>query len=368
MKRIYVLGSGSSIGHSHGSFPSIADFFPVARKLGLDDGARFEKIRSYAQGIYGEDIFKSKRKIDIETFLTHLEIEIERTTSPDYLLVRQQLHTLIQDILILLEDGLEDQESEYDYFVQQLHPSDTIITFNWDVVLDNSLGRAQLLGGNKKDSYDPAHYKNFVNKLSALSERTWAGAFPEPPYEEWTTAHGYYLKAHGSVDWLYCANETCRSFRKVYPALNPRKMKYCSSCHEPLVFLIVPPVLNKGYRQYPMIRRIWNFAAKEMTAVNELVVWGYSLPPTDFYVTWLLRQPREAPLEKLVIINPSVITRKKEGISLGLTFIRRFYDLFRDKVAKENVVLYENYPDYHSNTDVFQKHPLKEKDEAYKSL
>ena len=43
-----------------------------------------------------------------------------------------------------------------------------------------------------------------------------------------------------------------------------------------------------------------------MKEARELVIWGYSLPPTDFYSQWLFRQAPPHRLERVRIINPEV--------------------------------------------------------------
>ena len=363
MKKIFLLGSGSSIGHSNGAFPSILGFFSVAHELGLYGGEDTKQIHGYVRNLFGRNIFSKHTKIDIEELFTLIEIEIERNPSPELLAIRNDLLKLIQEILIILEENLPENEGEYNLFLKKLNPSDTIITFNWDILLDNILSRSDILENRySKKNYDKIEskqYENFVDKLSAFNEATWGGITFGPPYKEWSSKEGYYLKAHGSIDWLYCSNEACRAYRKVFPALDPRTKHFCSECHENLQLLIIPPVLNKGYRQYPVIRRIWNLAAKEMASVKMLVIWGYSLPPTDFYASWLLRLAREAPLERVVIINPEVISKNKLRTNIGLSFIRRFYDLFRQKISKEDIFLYETYRDYCNNMSIFEKYPLK---------
>jgi hypothetical protein len=308
----------------------------------------------------------------IEELFTLIEIEIERNPSPELLAIRSDLLTLIQEILIRLEENLPGDEGEYDLFCSKLISSDTVITFNWDILLDNKMNRVEILENryNKKnhDEKKFKQYENFVLKLSALGEATWGGMTFGPPYKKWEASEGHFLKAHGSIDWLYCGNEACRAYRKVFPALDPRTTHFCSECNENLSYLLIPPVLNKGYRQYPVIRRIWNLAAKEMASVNNLVIWGYSLPPTDFYASWLLRIVREAPLERVTIINPEVVNKTKSKTSIGISFIRKFYDLVRKKIDKDSLFLYETFEDYHNNMSIFEKYELKSKNLALKSI
>ena len=86
----------------------------------------------------------------------------------------------------------------------------------------------------------------------------------------------------------------------------PHSDPECSECGEHMPRLVVPPVLNKNVRNYPLVRRIWNTAEAHIRDARELVIWGYSLPPTDFYAQWLLRQAPSHALERIAIINPNV--------------------------------------------------------------
>ena len=209
---------------------------------------------------------------------------------------------------------------------------------------------------NFSKEYRPQQYRNFLRDLSAFSESTtWRNIFAKPPYEKWESEEGLYLKLHGSVDWVYCPNEYCRGFGKVFPVLEPTKKYYCSNCHEEMVTLLIPPVLNKQYRKYPLIRRLWNTAAQEMHSVAELIIWGYSLPATDFYNEWLLREARKSKnIKKLILINPNNIRKGKQGNYISRTFVIRFYNLFRDIIPKELIELYEYFEllNYESTRDI----------------
>ncbi len=347
-KRIFILGAGSSIGHSEGLFPSINDFLRKAElKFGSD--SEFKNVLDYAQKVTGKSL--TRGSINIEDFFTQIEIEIERSPSPKLLAIRSELLRLIQDILLKLGQKIVGRSGEYEDFYSIIKPSDTIITFNWDLLLDNVLNREDILKERYETNQNKATgpYWNFILNLSAIGEMTYKHASIDLPYQEWQPEIGYYLKVHGSIDWFYCSNEHCRASSKVFPVLEPKQTHFCSDCHEPLEFLIIPPVLNKGYRQYPLIRRIWNVAAKELSVADEIIIWGYSLPLTDFYALWLLRQARQSEIKKLVLINPSVLGRKR-GISKS--FVNRFYDIYHDKLPKESICLYESFRDYHNKSGI----------------
>lgn len=371
MKTIYMLGSGSSIGHSNGRFPSIDGFFSVANELGLYGSGTIGNIQRYVNSKFGIDIHSKRSRIDIEAVFTLIEIEIERRPSPELLAIRLELLKLIQRVLIILEEQLPKGKGEYYDFLGKLDSSNshTIITFNWDIMFDNVLARTKTDNGDNFAKEFAQQHEKYMRSLSAITETSsWGEMTTALPYDKWDPEQSYYLKAHGSIDWLYCSNEACSIFSKIFPAKHPGTTYYCSECHEQLEFLIIPPVLNKGYRQYPAIRRIWNVAAKEMESAANLVIWGYSLPPTDFYAAWLLRMARQAPLEKITIINPEVVLKNKSKVNLRISFIRKFFDIFRDKIGKDNLFLYETHTDYYNNQSVFDKYLLKNKTEAYKNI
>jgi hypothetical protein len=362
-KRIYILGAGSSIGHSKDIFPSITEFLIKAKETGLIQEGFFSELKKYTENILGKSVFDGNTKINIEELYTFIEIDIERNPSWELFATRQQLLKLIQNVLIELEKQIHNVEGEYNEFLnKKLTRSDTIITFNWDLLLDNILKREYclknypVLDGSIPD-FQCSQYGNFIYDLSALGLHMKKGII-NTPYRAWNFGKGYYLKAHGSIDWFFCGNEACRAQNMVFPLLEPAQEHHCSQCHESLKLLIIPPVLKKDFRQFPLIRLIWNLAAKKLSSVDELIIWGYSLPPTDFYSSWLIRKARESSISKLAIINPSVCIGNGDNkkMKIETKFIRRFYDIFHDKLRKEAIYLYESFGDFCNSLDVIKKY------------
>ena len=129
------------------------------------------------------------------------------------------------------------------------------------------------------------------------------------------------LKLHGSLNWLHCSY--CNSYLSTrsekmasWYLLKPQN---CPICHQSNLFLervIVPPLLAKDYSTHPL-KYIWNQAIKQVTTSREIVIIGYSFPPTDFGTEALLRVGLPNELQKRVrftIVNPDekVCTRFKE--------------------------------------------------------
>lgn len=358
-KRVFILGAGASISHSNGTFPSILTFFHTAKELGLASSQPFKRIAKYAATVLGKDLNKDDDYVDVEKFFTYLEIEIERNPAPQLFQLRHDFLYVIQRVLLKSSINIKPADGDYEIFASKLNKKDTIISFNWDLLLDDVLHRKSILKKYLEDepngTLTRVQYNNYVTDLSAYGEQTLGNISIHRPYKQWGEERGYLLKLHGSIDWYFCANEACRAYQKVFPLLSPEKVHYCAECHEKIGYLIIPPILNKSYRQYPLIRRIWNLAAKELSIANEIILWGYSLPPTDFYASWLLTQGRHSNLQKLTIINPELINQKtKRG---RITFIKKFYDFYRDLMPKSSVSLYEYFDDYAEDKDIFKKFP-----------
>ena len=118
-KRVFILVAGSSIGHSNNEFPSITGFFQSANRLGYHQQEEFHEIEKFVKNSWGRNILAKQRPINIEDLYTHIEIEIERKSSPEFLNVRQQLLKLIQSVLINSEKKLQAQEGEYNQLTSQ---------------------------------------------------------------------------------------------------------------------------------------------------------------------------------------------------------------------------------------------------------
>ncbi len=276
-------------------------------------------------------------------------------------LIRDQLLKLIQSILTELADGIKKVEGDLHKFANLLLSSDTILNFNWDLLLDNILSREKFLKRiyQNEDTNIDVHniYYKFLWKLSLWGRNLIDEIGLRPPYLNWNNADGYYLKLHGSIDWVFCNNELCRGFGEGIPIEKIQEKYYCSSCHESMYPLLIPPVLNKQYRKYHLIRRIWNTALKEIENVTDLIIWGYSLPETDFYSIWLLRNARQS-IKTLVLINPSVIKGKKDK-KINKEFVNHFTKIFKGNLKKDSIKLYEAYEDYLKNITAYEKYGIK---------
>jgi hypothetical protein len=145
-------------------------------------------------------------------------------------------------------------------------------------------------------------------------------------------------------------------FPLLVDATLPREELTCGACGEPSALLIIPPTLNKRLRDIPMLRRLWTLAAREVDAADEVLVWGYSLPPTDFFSEWLLRQRRTYRRRALTLINPAVCQGNAKRRVNG-AYVGRFVDALRSEADDVRVRLFESYADYEAGTSADLKYP-----------
>lgn len=355
-KRVFILGAGSSISHDS-AFPSINKFFAKAKEIGIDIKKNFPDLHDYIFNNFGIDVTSRKNEANIETIFTNIEIDLERYQEIKLESVRQQLLKLIKNVLIELVNRCGNKEGNLHKFSDRLKDSDTVLTFNWDILLDEILSKKKILDSDFKNIHKYKGYKNFFVKLSAhrLSFSDEVGI--EEPYSIYDNKTGYYLKLHGSIDWVYCNNEQCLGFGEGFPIEKIDQQHFCSKCHELMHPLIIPPVLNKQYRKFPLIRRLWNIALKETESVEEIVIWGYSLPETDFYSMWLLKNARRN-LKTLTLINPGVIQGKREK-RINKNFVERFSNIYKNVIEKDTINLYEIFEDFLNDNDVYKKYGIK---------
>lgn len=133
---------------------------------------------------------------------------------------------------------------------------------------------------------------------------------------------GFYLKLHGSVDWLYCPNPVCGYHQLFFPnrlgsdSLHNRPGKLCNLCGSPVVSVIVPPTMYKTFEKFPKLGFLWSLAYRELNIADRIVIFGVSFAPSDYYLRWLFKKAITDRENKPTLIdidtNPEVCDKIKE--------------------------------------------------------
>jgi hypothetical protein len=201
------------------------------------------------------------------------------------------------DILALL-DLRSHEQTGYDRLANVLRSSDTIISLNYDTLLDSALVRRgwdpkigyRLGGGPKKVEWKP-NQSVHDGQLSGVS----------------------LLKLHGSINWFVRGN---------YPALSkvfaskpvritaPRRNEIGKHIRQ-----IVPPIYGKIF-EHAHWRNLWTKSFKDLCLAEVLVVIGCSLIDTDFHLRALLsrvvnyRKQENRPFKLIILVATTKIRRK----------------------------------------------------------
>lgn len=223
--------------------------------------------------------------LSIEDVLTFVELEREfRPPESDagarLLLIRNQLIRFISRMIALCTFSSHGLHSRH--LVRTLAREDSVITFNWDLLLDQ-----EFLGSDVR----PQHYRQF--------QRQAIGITPELQLFE-QDQEGIFLKLHGSLNWFQCTNPKCPAhsnvefWDQVQDCLNVAagihtKNTRCQRCDSDMLPLIVPPVLRKPINDNWVIRSAWGLARNRLQSASRVAIVGFSGAPTDFYAGWLLR-------------------------------------------------------------------------------
>ena len=181
------------------------------------------------------------------------------------------------------------------------HDPISIISTNWDILLDNSIKR-EIEKDNHNGVVDYCCYISSLHDDDTIKPGLWA------------LGKGKYnvklLKIHGSMNWL-----NCPKCQRLYVAFYDKiaeygiyKNKYCGHCSKnfkenktvstALRSNLIMPTFLKDLSNF-QIKLIWQNAGIELSESNKVVFIGYSLPQADYELRQLLSRmiPHECNIE-----------------------------------------------------------------------
>ena len=358
MRRLFVLGAGASAHHSNNAVPVTSGFLSKAFGSGSDASKRlrenpdFALVASLVKHLYRFDPTNASESprlatVNIEELVTLAELESELTGGATQLTA---LTSFIRDAVDAFQGEVPSSFKTYATFGRALTNEDSLISFNWDTLLEPCLP-----GYRPPELQTPAtlQFAEYLQICTSELSGTWGNLGSPRPYVSLTSSYeqeiGFrptpaFLKMHGSIDAVYCRNPSCGNNQRPFRVkATPRALR-CGACFEDLAPYIVPPVLAKPIRTMPYIRRAWRKARELVLDCEQMIVWGYSLPPTDFWANWLIRGIAAGRCQSVVIINPEVKFRREDRHNL--TFVRRFIPQILRDAAWFKCYVCLSYDDY----------------------
>jgi len=193
----------------------------------------------------------------------------------------------------------------------------SIVSLNWDILLDNAIYSALDAQDPRTGDYDPfgvVDYCCYVSSLSEGNSRIRSGL--------WSLGcRGYnvkLLKLHGSMNWLQCPN--CQrlfvEFGEKQPILDQVGRTLCRHCDRcghknRLKGSLVMPTFLKDLSNF-QVKLVWQNAGVELMEARRLVFIGYSLPHADFEFRQLLSRMvhRKAVIDVVLYKDSSAESRR----------------------------------------------------------
>ena len=241
----------------------------------------------------------------------------ERREVEDFLL-------LVFRILCALDDHAPGKNG-YDRLVSRLGPKDTLITLNYDTLLDSALVRC---GWNPNKGY---------------------GLTGNPKKVQWKPAQGSpdpnlvavrLLKLHGSLNWFVRG-----SFADLSAVFESKPVRVSPPRRNEMnkhVRQIIPPIYGKFFR-HSHWRTLWEAAYNALREAEMLVVIGCSLVDTDFHLRALIsrvsqyRKKSAKPFRHAFLVDHSLQVRRKwmtsiKGSTKKVSSIKGFEQFLRKEL------------------------------------
>lgn len=316
--RLIVLGAGATRGADFKGAPPTscepplnADFFTqLQRTTSL-------KYRNLVHQVVEDvvDLFGSNFSLTLEDYFTQLEFLDEaldvapraagRITPADVRRKRARLLHAVSAVLEVSTNAAIQKRAagciRHRSLVEDLRSKDTIISFNYDCVIDDALRKQ----GDKK--WSAAYGYTFPRPSRVEHPERWNP--PQPATSSKETI--YLLKLHGSLNWQLPHSAKSPDTDHRLPIELKERLHGQRGVPK---FTIIPPVWNKAVAAHPTFEVLWKNAERSIRFAEEIAVVGFSFAPTDLPVESLFRVAlarRPKKLKTLVIANRSSQHRRR---------------------------------------------------------
>jgi hypothetical protein len=285
--------------------PLNADFFSQLQRV---QGAKHQGVVSEilrdVVGLYGPNF-----KLTLEGYFTQLETLIAMTQlvalkNPRY--SRDRLENMKKRLLLGVSAVLEESADvvkgtsrarrspceHHRQLVEALAPRDTVISFNYDCVIDHAL---KAFGIGK---WSAQYGYGFADPQRVVGHDHWDA--PDAPTSE--NASINLLKLHGSLNFF--------PFPVDGGEIRLRERPYRQTGNE--VYEIIPPEFAKRIDR-PEFQVLWKRAERALRLARRIVLVGFSFTPTDMHVDSFFRTALagNTKIEHLIIVNPSEDDRRR---------------------------------------------------------
>jgi hypothetical protein len=333
-KRLIVTGAGATVGAQFDPTfqppcrpPLNATFFTELQRITASKYANLiSEVIDDAIGLFGSNF-----DLTLEDYFTQLEFLAEAVklapqgggafSATDISKARDRLLHALSAVLEESTDAAIRRSGGCELhgdLVTCLQPKDTLISFNYDCVLDHALRTH----GSKK--WSARYGYSLPRPTRIVGAENW-----EPPSPATSQDTVHLLKLHGSLNWQLPDNLT-----------DPVKLKQRLYMQRGVpVFTVIPPVWNKATADNANFAALWQYAERAIRSAEHIAVIGFSFARTDLPVQSLFRVAlaKKTNLKTLAIANPSADDRRHIrdvfARPLNTGTIVRTYDDFKGFVS-----------------------------------
>lgn len=276
MNEVYLLGSGFS--------KAIDSRMPTLSELSANVYAAMAHAWDDA---WGQDL-----RDNVELLLTYLGTQAPWARAPERHYALGKYHDVLDVVVHMLREAQSSvlgDENALPAWLADLtrlwhQQRATVITFNYDVLVEQAFSQTVHVedGQQRSHAHPSMLYPVPVTPATARAGGAWA---PDD-FETFSL-----LKLHGSLTWYYSGTEAPPG-DNVYSLVDvgwqppSTDRDHWVVDKEPLV---VPPLLEKSaFYANDVLRKQWEMAREAIKSADHVTCIGYSLPPTDLTVRFLL--------------------------------------------------------------------------------
>jgi len=336
-RRVFIFGAGASLEATKSlahRLPLTTDFFRRAF-LGYHAPAfpSADSLRGFLITYFGTD----GTSLDDERF-AHINVEAVysflTTARAPHLFGATAFESIREAVLDHIVWCVDDNARHadpgiYNAFVEAFVGTDTVVSFNWDTLLDRAL-TTSVVGQSLLEGREAVLWPEENRRLTVSAD------MPE---------RGVFLKPHGSTDLAVCTNQNCgrreRPYRSNQPVYSLKRWR-CASCGGAVEPYILPPHAFKSYGDNSIAAREASLLNTHLYFANEIVAFGFSFSEFDVEASNIFRLSRKTPvdrfrprIQRLILVNPD---------TQNDAFVKRIMKLF--DVSHAAVKLFVSFEEY----------------------
>lgn len=314
-QNVIVLGAGATRGAEFAVSqnralclpPLNADFFTQLQRItAVRHQSAIDGVIKDVLDVYGPDF-----DLTLEQYFTQLEAMralVDGGSTAGVSFTATRLDSMRQRLLVALSAVLEESADVakaqsparkrpcgyHAALVDALKPKDTIISFNYDCVIDHALRTSG------KGKWSARYGYGFPNPARVEGTVPWDA--PDAPTQQNKSVN--LLKLHGSINWFPFPGDGAGAIR-----LRERPYKQKGD----KLYEIVPPEYVKSFGGRAVYADLWSRAQLALRRAKRIVFIGFSFTPTDLHVEALFRVAlaEKTAVNEIVIANPSSEHRKR---------------------------------------------------------